>query len=133
MSIKARVEDGFVVEVLSANPFPPFHPSLVWVDCAATTLVGYLFDGLNFFAPNPPPTTIPTQVTPLQARKALLAAGLLAQVQAEISACTSDVQLSWEYASIFERGSPLIATVAGSLNLTSAQIDALFISAATFT
>lgn len=30
---KVRIEDSEVVEILSADPFPPFHPSLVWVQC----------------------------------------------------------------------------------------------------
>lgn len=30
MVTKARIENDIVVEVLTADPFPPFHPSLVW-------------------------------------------------------------------------------------------------------
>jgi len=48
MSTKARIENGVVVEVLTADPFPPFHPSLHWVDCDLTVRAGWLFDGANF-------------------------------------------------------------------------------------
>lgn len=47
---KARVENGIVVETLAADPFPDFHPSLVWVECSNEVTAGWLFDGNGFFA-----------------------------------------------------------------------------------
>lgn len=71
-----------------------------------------------------------TSVTPRQARLALLAAGLLDQVQAAVDATGGATKITWEYASAFDRNDPLITSIGASLNLTPSQIDALFASAA---
>lgn len=47
---KARIENGRVAEILEADPFPPFHPSLVWVPCGDVA-EGDLYDGTNFTKP----------------------------------------------------------------------------------
>lgn len=66
-------------------------------------------------------------VTALQARRAMRAAGLYAQVLAAVNASPDpDVKDSWEYATIWHRDARWIAALGTSLNLTSAQIDALF-------
>lgn len=81
-----------------------------------------------------PPTfvaPVPASVSRFQARTALHLAGLLAPVEAAIAASGDVVaQLAWAYAAAFERGSPTVAAMAGALNLTDAQIDDLFRSAA---
>lgn len=82
-------------------------------------------------APVPPVPTVPQSVTPRQARLALFGAGLLDQVTAAVNAAGGPTLISWEYASVFERTDPLIATLAASLNLTAEQLDALFTVAAT--
>jgi hypothetical protein len=78
--------------------------------------------------PLPPPVTI---VTPLQARRALSAAGLLTQVNTAIAAAPADTQMAWEFATLVQRSDPLIAVLSTTLGLTSAQVDALFTHAAT--
>ena len=50
---KARIENGIVCEVLTADPFPPFHESLTWVDCGPEVVQGWTWDGLRFAAPVP--------------------------------------------------------------------------------
>jgi hypothetical protein len=80
-----------------------------------------------------PFTLIPQRVTPLQAKRALDKAGSLAQVKSAVAAADIATQLAWESASSFDRNSPFILNMAAGLGWTSAQIDALFISAATFT
>lgn len=80
-----------------------------------------------------PYTLVPQKVTPFQAKRALDKAGSLSQVKAAIAAADIATQLAWESASSFERNSPFILNMGAVLGLTSAQIDALFISAATFT
>lgn len=76
---------------------------------------------------------IPAAVTMRQARLALLNEGLLANVDAAISAMPSPAreaaQIDWEYASEVSRSSPLIAALGPSLGLDDAAIDALFIAA----
>lgn len=78
----------------------------------------------------PGPMPVPSAVTPLQARRALRAAGLLAKVNEAAIAAGGDVQLAWEYSATVERASPFVAALAGALQLTSGQIDDLFREAA---
>ncbi|MBB3213413.1 hypothetical protein FHW67_002705 [Herbaspirillum sp. Sphag1AN] len=47
----ARIQNGIVVEMLTADPFPPFNPALTWVECDSTVQVGDIYDGTNFSAP----------------------------------------------------------------------------------
>jgi hypothetical protein len=70
---------------------------------------------------------VPVSVTRFQARAALAMAGLLPAVEAAIAASPDLItRLAWADAQVFERGSPTIASLAGALGLTEAQIDALF-------
>ena len=75
---------------------------------------------------------VPASVSARQARLALLAAGLLDQVEAAVATAGGSVRIEWEYATVNERASPLLAAIAGALGLTDAQVDALFIAAAAF-
>lgn len=86
-----------------------------------------LLDFLN------PASVVPQSVTPLQARQALLASNLLDAVNAAVAGADAATKLAWEYATAVERNSPFTKTLATALNLTDAQVDALFIKAATFT
>lgn len=70
----------------------------------------------------PPPATI----TPLQARRALRAAGLLGAVNAWIAAQSEEVQEAWEYCVEVRRDDALIVGAAAALGLTGEQIDDLF-------
>jgi hypothetical protein len=82
----------------------------------------------------PAPVTtpfIPPAVSPAQARLALLNAGLLDQANAAVTAAGGATQITWEYATVIMRTDPLIENLGAALNLTSAQIDQLFIQAAT--
>jgi hypothetical protein len=79
----------------------------------------------------PLPSTAVISVTPRQARLALLAAGLLDQASAAVAAAGGATLITWEYATEFLRNDPLIISIGASLNLTPAQIDALFAQAAT--
>lgn len=81
------------------------------------------------FVPPAPPG--PQSVTPRQARLALLGAGLLDQVTAAVNAAGGAALITWDYATEFDRNDPLILAIGASLNMTSAQIDALFAKAAT--
>lgn len=95
---------------------------------------GWHWDGAKTFDPNPPVAVapgIPQSVTPRQARLALLGAGLLDQVTTSVNSAGGATLITWEYASVFLRTDPLITQIGASLNLTDAQIDALFVQAAT--
>lgn len=79
-----------------------------------------------------PVAQIPQSVTPLQARRALLAANLLSQVLAAVAASPQETQLAWQSANSVDRNSEFTQTLAAALNLTDEQVDALFVSAITF-
>lgn len=73
---------------------------------------------------------VPQIVSSYQARTALLQADLLDQVEAAVAASDDkQVQIAWEYATEFHRTSPFIVAIGAELNLTDAQVDALFIAA----
>jgi len=73
-------------------------------------------------------------VTMRQARLALLGAGLLGTVESGINDLPepqkSAARIVWEYSGEVQRNNPVVAQLAATLGLSSAQIDALFIGAA---
>ena len=78
-----------------------------------------------------PVVIVPTSVTPRQARLALLQIGKLDAVSAALTAIPDPArrtaaQIEWEYATVIERNSPLVTSLAAGLGLTAADIDALF-------
>jgi hypothetical protein len=81
--------------------------------------------------PSAPPPPVPQQVTPYQARVALLGAGLLDTVNALMAHedTPAPAKIAWEYATYIERTSPFIQALAPALGLTEQQIDELFIAA----
>lgn len=82
-------------------------------------------------APQAPPAPIPQSVTMRQARLALLGAGLLSMVETAIGGAGPAAAIEWEYAQEVQRASGLVPAMATALGLTDAQIDALFVQAAT--
>jgi hypothetical protein len=88
---------------------------------------GYTFNGSEWVAPTP---YVPQAVTAYQARVALLNEGLLDDVEQAVGALPDlKIKLAWHHALHFERNSPAIAAVAQYLNLTSEQVDNLFLEA----
>lgn len=73
---------------------------------------------------------VPQVVTRRQALLALLAAGKLDAVEQQMSSAPRAVQIAWEAAGTFERASPLIEAMGPAVGLSPADIDALFIEAA---
>jgi len=69
---------------------------------------------------------VPFSVTPLQMRKALRASGLHADVLAYVAGLNDEAQEAWEYATVIERGNPLIVAAAQSFGKTDEEIDAMF-------
>lgn len=82
-----------------------------------------------------PPPEVPESVSMRQARRALLGAGLLSQVDAAIASLPSPqkeaAEIDWEYAQEVERHNGLVPAMAQALGMTDAQVDALFMQAAT--
>lgn len=73
---------------------------------------------------------VPQSVSMLAARRALRAGALLDKVNAAIAAQPADVQDAWEYSITVDRQSATVKMLALALGLSDAQIDALFVSAA---
>jgi hypothetical protein len=69
---------------------------------------------------------VPQIVSPRQARLALLAAGVLDQVQAAVDAAGGATKIAWEYATEINRTDPLILSIGAALNFSPEQIDTLF-------
>lgn len=72
-------------------------------------------------------TSAPEKVTMRQARLALLKAGLLYNVENLLT--DAEQKISWEYATEVYRNSGLVSEMQTALNLTSEQVDNLFIEA----
>ncbi len=84
---------------------------------------------LQAFDPSAP--AVPQEVTALQARRALRAAGLYDTVKAAVDAAPDpDVRDSWEYAAVWHRDAIWIDVLGAQLDLSPEQIDALFVQAA---
>lgn len=84
-------------------------------------------------APVAPP--VPAAVTMRQARLALLQSGLLAQVNSAVAGMAGSdgdaARIEWEFSATVERHRPLVQALSATLGLTDAQLDDLFILAAT--
>lgn len=85
--------------------------------------------------PEPAPS-VPSVVTPRQAKLALLSAGLLDAVDGAIDAIADPAtkrvaQIEWEYAQEVRRDWPLLNAVAAQMGMTGEQVDGLFNLAAT--
>ena len=137
MKTYARIENGTVAELFSTagDIRELFHPALQWVQASEGAQVGWLWDGA-VMAPAPvPEPVLPQEVTMRQARLALLGAGLLDDVEAAINALSEPAKtaagIEWEYSQAVQRHRGLVVQIGGALGLTEAQIDTLFMEAAT--
>ena len=74
--------------------------------------------------------SVPAVVSMRQARLALLAAGLLDDVEAAIAAGPQAARIEWEYATEVQRDYGLVLQLAPVLGLTDRQLDDLFVAAA---
>lgn len=100
------------------------HP--LWLD--------FVLAGPEAFIPPPPPEPqpdpVPEMISRFQARAALMAAGLLDQVEAAVSGADDFTRLAWAEATEWRRDSPTLAVLAGGLGLDAAAVDDLFRAAA---
>ncbi|MCB5411325.1 hypothetical protein [Pseudogemmobacter faecipullorum] len=125
----AQIVDGVVSNVAEVDPdaIPDFMSEWIETEEAGP---GWLWsDADGFLSPDveQEPTPIPEVISRLQARMALLGAGLLQKVEAHISS-SGDVmlQLAWAEATEWRRDSPTIARLAVEFSLSSDQVDDLF-------
>ncbi len=125
---KAIVSGGFVINVVIGDA-----PGAV--ECPDDCNIGWAYDGSTFTAPTPSAVaaSVPLIVTKIQTVRALRAAGLwdgLTGMKAAIAASPVAVQEDWEYSTMIPRNDPTVAAFAASASLSGAQVDALFIAAA---
>jgi hypothetical protein len=76
-----------------------------------------------------PPT--PTKITPRQIRMALTQSNLRTQVETAVAAGDQDLKDWYEFSTYFDRNHPQVLAMATALNVTDAQLDALWALAAT--
>ncbi len=94
---------------------------------------GWSYAGGDVVAPSVT-VPVPAEVTMRQARLALLAAGLLDDVEAAIAGmdepAKTAAQIEWEYSNALQRDNALVSVLGPALGLSSNQIDDLFRAAA---
>ena len=130
---------GFALESRYPTAYPVFYGTCA--DDADTSLPGVLevIDQAGYEAALAGEMTARRAklvVTMRQARRALLDAGLLDQVDAAIAAIADaterrQAEIDWEYATTVERLWPWVQTLGAALGLTAEAMDALFEQAAT--
>lgn len=150
----AIIENNLVANAIEVEPTEIDGAPLSAIDYARLLLpdahVELLPDGAGigwawtaeagFQAPVVPQTELPaTPLVPVsvsmrQAKRALLAAGLLDLADQAIAGIPDDTarraaQIDWTSATDVRRDWPLVASIAQALGLTDQQIDALFVAA----
>ena len=112
--------DGTLIATLAVEPiYETVRQAWITPDCQ------YEDVGQSFNA-----TWVVDVVSIRQARLALLAAGMLDDINAGIATMGPAAQIEWEYASEVRRDSALVAGMAVALVLTDEQLDQLFVVAA---
>lgn len=128
------IQNGVVVNTIVATvqEAQAAFPDATCIE-ATTGGIGWLWDGSALSAPAAPPVvvTVPSSVTMRQACRALESAGLLDDVEAIVATLPRVYQIDWERASEVDRTNPLVEMVRQQQGMTDAQIDAIFIAAAT--
>ncbi|RYF72454.1 MAG: hypothetical protein EOO22_10755 [Comamonadaceae bacterium] len=118
----AIIKDGVTVNIVQAEA--DFAAAQGWVPATTDHVIGQ--------GGTP---TVPVEVTMRQARLALLGSGKLALVAPAIDALPEPqrtaAQIEWEYSAMVERNRPFVLTLGAALGLSAAQLDQLFIVAAT--
>ena len=97
-------------------------------------LIGFDEAGRPVLQDQPPPAPfVPAYVTMRQARLALLAAGLLDDVEVALAAMEGmagqAAKIEWDYSSEVHRNKEFVQMIAQQLDLSDAQLDQMFIEA----
>lgn len=126
----AVITDGVVSNLVDATA--EFAASQGWIP-AGKARMGDVWDGKAF---KPQAPAVPAVVSARQAKRALLEAGLLDDVQLAIDNIPDPmekrrVQIDWDESTEFRRDWPTLAVLAAAMQLDGGTLDALFIEAAT--
>ena len=84
----------------------------------------------DYVPPHPEPETVPTVLTSRQAKRVLLKAGLLDDVEAAVAAADRETQIDWAEATEMRRDWPTLVAMAQALDMSDAQLDDMFIEGA---
>lgn len=122
----AVIADGVVTNIIEVDRLEVF-PGLV---AAGAVRIGDLWDGEAFSAPPPQPEPVPTKVSKMQAKLALLGAGLLDDVDAAVAAAGPATAIYWADVSEIHRNHPVVLAVTGGMDISAEQLDELFRQAA---
>jgi len=95
-----------------------------------TSLDSIILNRVSTLSKDSPLVATQIIVTPIQLRRAFRKAGLLTAVNNFITSQSDEIQEQWEYCVNVRRTDSLIAILQKGINLTDAQIDNLFRSAA---
>lgn len=130
----AMIERDRVAEITDIDPQGRFHPSLAWVSCDSEVEPGWLYDGSEFSAPEPPTPPVPSQVSRAQGKAALITAGLWSDVLAYVDSIEDETEKTLALVALndtthWQRSSPFLAAATMALGLTEAQVDDLFVQA----
>ncbi len=74
---------------------------------------------------------VPASVSPRQIRQALTRAGLRTSVEAAVAESDADTRDWYEFATEFQRASPVVAALGAALSVSDAQLDDLWTLAST--
>lgn len=124
----ARIDAGRVTNIIEADA--EFAASISAIDATGAN-IGDLWDGETFTTPPAQPRPIPTEVTMRQACLAMEGAALLDDVEAIVATLPRVYQIEWQRASTVLRSNALVEMVRQQNSMTDAQIDDLFVTAAT--
>ncbi|MDG9927414.1 MULTISPECIES: hypothetical protein [unclassified Pseudomonas] len=122
-----RVSDGARISTSSPPTDPNENPDYL-------EYKAWLAGGGVPIPADPLPATVPDEVTMRQAKLALLAAGLLDDVETALDGLPGDegraARIEWEYSSVMRRDKPFVVAIGSAVGLSGEQIDQLFIAAA---
>lgn len=129
----AQIQDGKVVNFIIVDAFTDS-----WID-PQNAQIGDFWDGTKFNRPHDPeddPATpfVPESVPMLNARLALIAAGLNTAADDYIAAMDGkpgeEARAYWNFAQNVRRDHPLVISLGSVLGKSSSELDQLFIEAA---
>ena len=112
----------------SANPLDTSNPSSITIydRCVAGD-----FGVISMYIPAPPLTVEQNRalLKPLsawQVRKVLTQLGLRDSVETAVANADAETKDAWHYASSFQRDDALLVSMAAAINISDAQLDAMF-------
>jgi len=130
----ARIDGDRVAEITDIDPKGRFHPSIEWVVCSEEVGTGWRYKDGKFSPPDPEPVPVPVQVTRAQGKAALITAELWPDVLTFVESITDPtekalVEVALNDTTHWRRDSPTMQAISSALDISSEQMDDLFISA----